>query len=292
MMDQYKEQYKKETEQIHAPADLIAKTKAAVREEEMRIQRERAAQTVRPGVQEISAVPKKPSRGMTARKWAYPLTIAASILVLVSVSMMMRGMGKTSLESPMYETTEEADSGAEEFETETAAAEAAPEETFALEEAPEEPTAGAAFDAGIDSTEETGAVTDDTERASGAPAKSEMTESADEEKRAAASDEPVAEAEGIDDAMSQKKAEAVADLAASVESVTIKKVRNKPVFVDRADTESRTYEEVVFRIIKEGDEWIAYVESESGGGYVIRGEADTIEAFLEAGYEKLSEISY
>lgn len=191
----------------------------------------------------------------------------------------------------MYEMAE-ADSGAEEFETETAAVEAAPEEAVALEEAPEEPTAGAAFDAGIDSTEETGAVTDDTERASGAPAKSEMTESADEEKRAAASDEPVAEAEGIDDAMSQKKAEAVADLAASVESVTIKKVRNKPVFVDRADTESRTYEEVVFRIIKEGDEWIAYVESESGGGYVIRGEAETIEAFLEAGYEKLSEISY
>lgn len=43
-MDQYKEQYKKETEQIHAPADLIAKTKAAMRQEEVRIRRELAVQ--------------------------------------------------------------------------------------------------------------------------------------------------------------------------------------------------------------------------------------------------------
>ena len=40
IMDQYKEQYRKETEQIHAPAELIARTKAAMREEEARIRRE------------------------------------------------------------------------------------------------------------------------------------------------------------------------------------------------------------------------------------------------------------
>ncbi len=44
MMDQYKEQYNRETEQIHAPAELIARTKAAMREEEKRISQMSAAQ--------------------------------------------------------------------------------------------------------------------------------------------------------------------------------------------------------------------------------------------------------
>ena len=38
------DQYKNETSQIHAPADLILKTKQAVREEEMRLEREKAQQ--------------------------------------------------------------------------------------------------------------------------------------------------------------------------------------------------------------------------------------------------------
>ncbi len=44
MTDQYLDQYKKETAQIHAPMDLIERTKAAVREEEERILSERTAQ--------------------------------------------------------------------------------------------------------------------------------------------------------------------------------------------------------------------------------------------------------
>ena len=43
-MEQYREQYREETAQVHAPIDLIEKTKAAVRAEEERILRERTAQ--------------------------------------------------------------------------------------------------------------------------------------------------------------------------------------------------------------------------------------------------------
>lgn len=56
IMDQYKEQYRKETEQIHAPAELIARTKAAMREEEARIRREFALQGAGTESRGISAV--------------------------------------------------------------------------------------------------------------------------------------------------------------------------------------------------------------------------------------------
>lgn len=42
MMDQYKNQYKEETSQIHAPADLLERTRQAVSEEEKRLQAENA----------------------------------------------------------------------------------------------------------------------------------------------------------------------------------------------------------------------------------------------------------
>ena len=42
MMDQYKNQYKEETSQIHAPSDLLERTRQAVAEEEKRLQAENA----------------------------------------------------------------------------------------------------------------------------------------------------------------------------------------------------------------------------------------------------------
>lgn len=268
MIDQYKEQYKKETEQIHAPADLVARTKAAVREEEARVQRERAAQGAASGMQEISAVQKKRGLDATARKWAYPLTAAAAILVLVSVSMMMRGLEKSGADSASYESG--ADSGAAESVAEEAFEEAVPEAAFVSEEAPEEKTD----------------VTSDQEAATAGGAES----AADETERGATSEESISELEETEDAMSPEQEKKFADSAA--ESVTIKRVRNKPAFVNRADTELQTYEDMVFQVVQDGDGWIAYVESDDGGGYVIRGEAETMESFLEAGYQRISEISF
>ena len=55
------------------------------------------------------------------------------------------------------------------------------------------------------------------------------------------------------------------------------------------DTETQVFEGETFWIAKEENEWAAYVEIEDEGQYVIRGEAEDVETFLEAGYQKLIE---
>lgn len=297
MMDQYKEQYKKETEQIHAPADLIARTKAAVRGEEARIQREQAE---RPAAQEASAAPQKSSRGTAARRWAYPLSAAAAIIVLASVSLMMRGLGKSAFESSAYEMAAGADSGGEESAAESAFDEAAAEE-FAAE------TEGTAADretgtAGVaeltDDKETAGAVAEAedmvTEMETASADAAEAAEPAEETKRAAASDGLSAGEGEIENVMSQKQEakEMLADTAAPTPEITVEKVWKKPAFVNRKDIESRTNEGMVFQIVEEKDGWAAFVESENGGGYVIRGEAESVETFLEEGYRRLEEMSW
>lgn len=91
MIDQMKE-YNRETSQIHAPADLIRRTKEAVREEEQRLERERSLQS-------IVAQPKH-SYGKVY-KWALPVAAAAVCLILLNVSGIMfgRSMSKVQYES-------------------------------------------------------------------------------------------------------------------------------------------------------------------------------------------------
>lgn len=314
MTDQYKDQYKKETEQIHAPADLIARTKAAVRAEEARIQAERAAQT--PGLvgqesgsamqQQTFAVRKKHSLGAAARKWAYPLSAVAAIIVLVSVSMMMRGLGKSSLDSEApYESAAAADCGGEEsaaagaaegaafeeaFPEAAAAAEEAVAEEAAEEAAPE--TEMADVTAGMAADSEDG-YSDGTAADFAAEAPARVTEDdTDEMKKAASSQEMSSEAREMENAMSQKE-EVKGTLADdAVGEVTVERVWKKPAFVNRGDAELHTYESKDFWVVKEVEGWAAYVESENGGGYVIRGEAETVEVFLEAGYKRIEEISF
>ena len=67
------DQYKKETSQIHAPEDLIRRTKEAVRGEEERIAREKAPQKI---------AAKKKRYGGRAYRWALPA--AAAVLVIVA----------------------------------------------------------------------------------------------------------------------------------------------------------------------------------------------------------------
>lgn len=308
MTDQYKDQYKKETEQIHAPADLIARTKAAVREEEARIQREFAAQgaelagqSAKPAAQQTFAVQKKHGWGAAARKWAYPLTAVAAIFVLVSVSMMMRGLGKSGSNSaPLVESGEAADCGGEESAAAGAVEEGIEEEAFESAEIAEEPEMEAAS---VTETEdmapemETASVTEAEDMAPEMEMASEkkiedaaagianvdsaaevtagsVEKHADETKRASASEEMASQ-----DNM-------------SVTKVTVKRVRTRPAFADSADAELHTYEDKVFWVVKEDQGWAAYVESESRGGYEIRGEAEDLETFLAAGYKRLEEISY
>lgn len=313
MMDQYKEQYKTETEEIHAPADLIARTKAAVREEEARIQRGFAAQegelagrlakpvaqNRRFPAQEVPVMLQKNSRGATARRWAYPLSAAAAIIVLASVSLMMRGLEKSSSDSaPSFESAAVADSGAAESAAAGAVEEGAFDEAFPEESAAV--TESAAVDTEAEAAEEFAA-----EEAAGAVAEADdaasdmgmafadaagEAETAEQMKRAA---DGLSAGEGeIENAMSQKQEAkgTLADTAAA--EITVEKVWKKPAFVNRKDVETRNYEDMVFQIVEEEDGWVAYVESETGGGYVIRGEAESIDAFLEAGYKRLEEMSW
>lgn len=77
------EQYHKETAQIHAPVDLIRRTKEAVHKEEQRIARESAPQTI--------AERTKSSHGRVY-KWVLP-TAAAAVLCIAILSAGLTGIG-------------------------------------------------------------------------------------------------------------------------------------------------------------------------------------------------------
>ncbi|MCM1123107.1 MAG: hypothetical protein NC416_11035 [Eubacterium sp.] len=296
MTEQYRNQYKKEMAQVYAPLELIERTKAAVREEENRLQQQAAGvfvQEVEPKAADMD-VQKAERRFTAVRRWAYPLTAAAAVVILVSVSLTMRGMksGDSSMsgaseapamESPteaIIEEAAEAEEGVVESTAgaveEEAAAGVAEMTEAAIEEAvadfAEEPMAdmvqmNSAADAG-----ESGAT-------AGAAAESARKEMADTESKAAK--------EELSDT---RAADMIEDAAAALDSIMIEKVEKKPVFCGRSDTESHIYHEKVFRVRKDGAIWKAYVEAEGGGGYVLRGEAENLEAFLEAGYEKLMSV--
>ena len=191
-----------------------------------------------------------------------------------------------------------ADSGAAESAAAGAAEEGAFDEAFPEESAAV--TESAAVDTEAEAAEEFAA-----EEAAGAVAEADdaasdmgmafadaagEAETAEQTKRAA---DGLSAGEGeIENAMSQKQEAkgTLADTAAA--EITVEKVWKKPAFVNRKDVETRNYEDMVFQIVEEEDGWAAYVESETGGGYVIRGEAESIDAFLEAGYKRLEEMSW
>ena len=143
MMDQYNmDQYNKETSQIHAPADLIRRTKEAMREEEQRLARERAPQSI--------ADRTKRSYGRVY-KWALPTAAAAVLcIVILSIGVTRTGGRMNKSASDMAESTADggsvdiADNGAIDMAAvETAEAEGANDigmllgEAYAEEEATE-----------------------------------------------------------------------------------------------------------------------------------------------------------
>lgn len=312
MMDQYKERYKQETEQIHAPVELIARTKAAMREEEARIRRELAVQTAgsetgrKQAVSVQMAVPAgetKYAGHFNIRKWAYPLSAAAALLILVSVSLMMRGMksgdmamsvepsGDMGMGSSEMSAGEDLDAGMPaagavmDMPEEMSAEEGAAEETdmeasSAVAEA--EDTAGpmaesAASDTTAFSENRGDALKEEpettgTERNGQQRKHSDMEESLAEDQEAA-----FAENESQDGDM------------ADAGNITIEKVTKKPDFCGRADTRAHIFEGETFQVAQEETGWAAYVETGSGEKYVIRGDAGDLETFLEAGYRKLLE---
>lgn len=293
IMDQYKEQYRKETEQIHAPAELIARTKAAMREEEARIRREFALQGAGTESRGISAVAgpamvpaggRNYGKGFNVRKWAYPLTAAAALFILVSVSLMMRGLksGDMAMDMGASETSGGADldggmmaaGAAMDFEgtAEMAAAPAAEMEDMSE-------SASAVENAASETAEFSESVQET------AVEKAESEEARKNEGQRKFSDTEKNMAEDTVPAESGAQSGGVAE----TESITIERVVKKPDFCGRPDTGKHVFEGQTFQVAEEGSGWMAYAETGDGGKYVIRGEAEDLETFLEMGYQKLLE---
>ena len=294
MMDQYKEQYNRETEQIHAPAELIARTKAAMREEERRILQMSASQMAEAetrGIREDSGMPsasdsdRKYVKRSGMQKWAYPLTAAAVLFILMSVSMMMKGINSRDMsmsEAPQTEAAMEASkaSGGEDLDGGMAEDGAVMEPERAAE------TTESAYTDEVMSAEADMAVPPaseaETKSMSGAAAETEDRKQhrkhGDKEESAAAE-----AAEAPAEEVTQGRT------AADTTNITIEKVAERPDFCRRSDVAAHIFEGEIFHVAEEESGWAAYVEVENREKYVIRGEAQDLEAFLEAGYRKLVE---
>lgn len=274
-MEQYKEQYKIETEQIHAPAELIARTKAAMREEEARIRRDLALQDTGAGRKGVSA------RGFNIRKWAYPLTAAAALLILVSVSAMMRGLrsGDMSMsEAPASDTAMESESSAmsgADLDGGMAAAGAAMD--MAAAPAAESENLSEEMGAVENAVSDTAGFAESAEDAI-----VESGESKEAEKKFSDTERSVAEEATTAEGGAQSG-------SAAAESITIEKAARKPDFCASPDTETHVFDGQTFQVAETEDGWEAYAETKDGGKYVIRGEAEDLETFLEIGYRKLLE---
>lgn len=288
-MEQYREQYREETAQVHAPTELIERTKAAMRVEEERLLRARTAQPEmrQPEVTEprvTYADYAKYGRKSSLRKWTYPLTAAAALLILLSVSLTMRGLKSVDM-APAADTAcnEAAESGAvyeESAEFDTGSAESAAEATveMAEEEADMETAATAEAPAA-----DMAPVVNETQKAMSAADVTAQDATSGVEGFNAAKEEEKQNQE-------TNREDSFADMAAGKNGIIIEKVEKKPAFCDLPDTKTYVYEEETFMVRKEKAGWVAYVETENETGYVFRGEMEDVEEFLEAISQSLAEL--
>lgn len=294
MMDQYKN----ETAQVHAPKALIEKTKAAVREEETRIRREQARQIPAPQVTyaDYTSYQKKYSW----RKWSYPLTAAAGVVILLSVSLAMKGVWTDRYKGnwaaadralPAEETAAAeagemsgADAGSAMEEMESADAEAGEMSGAATDSIAEdvESPAGAVMDVAPAEIENIGGA-----MAEAAPDKMDDFESAAEAPAADYAEEDT-QRDMLQDSSAEKK-EMKPFRSAKGGYVEIEAVEEKPAFYDDPAAEDIVYEGLTFRVMEEEKGWMAYVETTDGKAYVINGTFEELDVFLKEGYEKLEE---
>lgn len=349
--DAYQSKYREETVQVHAPLSLIEKTKAAMREEEKRLaaaqrkgssaesvaasESELRAKTASAGVlgrQEERAAAetghanrKKQSWVFSVRKWAYPLTAAAAILILVSVSLTMRGMKSANRldtaspaafdgTAPSGAVCEEAaaDEGYESAEVtalERPMAESAAGAAESVEDMAEAPAEAPAADS-FTAIQNTGGVKSADRGQTNGPSREEtaadMAAPAEEMREEAAEKAENENSErGLEDQALQKSAadaqkqEALSGQQredADYDDYTIEKVAKRPSGFNDPEVKIRRYEGKTFRVLEmtgRGNDsekaWTAYVEVSAGEGYVICGEAETEEDFLAAAYKKLEE---
>lgn len=292
MMDQYKN----ETAQVHAPTALIEKTKAAVREEEERIRRERVVQIQASAPQVTYADYAAYQKKRSLRKWTYPLTAAAAVVILLSVSLATRGVWT----SRFTKNQETADGAVMKKEVPAAEEEASAE---IMEGTTADDTAGemnGAADTGSMMESAAEAPAADAEMIEGAAADDtagEMDGAADIDNMAeSAAEAPAADSAGGDmqrDMLQDKDAEKEEIKPfRSVESgcVRVEAVEKKPDFYDNPEAEDVVYEGLTFRVIKEEKGWAAYVEAADETAYVISGTSEELDTFLKEGYAELKKM--
>ena len=279
------EQYKNETAQIHAPAALIEKTKAAVRQEEERIRREQSAQIPAPAPQVTYEDYASYRKKYSVRKWMYPLTAAAAVVILLSVSMNVKNVlpGGFTGNGAAADGAMEAPAAAE------APAEAPVDEAAADEACAEEITEGiASEEAAAGAVEEM----DNGETDSMAEASADsMTQAEAEDMESTGG--VMSEAPAAD--FAKEEADSTKEAARKFRdrkggSMKIEAVDEKPDFYDSPDAEDIVYEGLTFRVFGEEGEWYAYVEAEDGTACVIRGRAEELDEFLEEAYAELEKV--
>ena len=266
MMDQYKN----ETSQIHAPTDLIRRTKEAVREEEQRILRE--TQQSKPAAQPKRSYAK-------VYRWALPVVAAAAVcLVVLNLSVMRfgRSMNESATDAPADTASGAADSGGVGIQ-------------FGAMDASED---AAAADEPINKGETldmTAGVTAET---------AEAEEYVDENSDADGYVDGAASVEnnGYDDSAygeTEKKQENSYIDSIYGSRLWIEKIDEAPSFYEGRGTEHLTVHGITIYMAQDTDgTWVAYVRK-SAQRYLISGELTENdidrEAFAEEAYELLME---
>lgn len=294
--DQYQRQYNKEIAQVHAPQSLIERTKAAMREEEKRLARAAASRSAAGASLEMTyANASRQSRKFSVHSLAYPLTAAAAILILASVSLSMRSLKSGDMapaadtaysgsaeNATVYEESADFDAGftegaaetkfemAEEESADIEPAARAAETESAVAEAPVENMAPA-LNGAQKATSAAEDMTQNQNATAGAEKSESMREKAEQEKK-----------ETIEDSL--------ADMAADKDSIIMEEVEKKPAFCNLPDAKTYVYEEETFIVRNERAGWVAYAETENGAGYLFRGEMEDVDEFLEAASQSLAEV--
>lgn len=274
-----KDQYRKETSQIHAPADLIQKTKQAMEQEEQRLKavEERKVGSDGTVITESEAITKKAKKNSFIQqiyKWTLPLTAAAAILILISVSLVMKSVKSDSSASDMMAESEYAkDMGMQLSEV------AAEESEILINESPAESDRNdMAEDYAMAEAAEDAAYPEEMENAE--------SEAAEESETSAGYQDMEAKKDTAETADVMNGGEAYEQEQESELEIT--GVEEEPDFYDSPETESYLYRNLLFWLIQDNEGWTAYV-SVQGDKYVISGAIADREKFVERAYELLKE---
>lgn len=290
MMNQYKmNQYKEETSQIHAPADLIRRTKLAVQEEEQRI--------LSMGSREAQA-DSAHSRINRIYRWMYPAAGAAVFFIMIAVAAVTFRNGNGLFRSMSSKDTsaceeagaaEPADMGMQSGNSDMAAAEQTEGvQSNGRDSATE--SGGAAGEAdmaddgvlrGINAAPTEEAIIDDE-----TVDKADMADSGAMHKMKAAKAE---------EAITEEETVAETDKAGSP-SLSVTEVEKAPSFYGKQGTEQILINGITFYTVKNWYGSMAAYAKIDGEQYVIvggeEGAAADQEAFAREAYELLKETGY